>query len=293
MNGFHYLPVNAAALRGGCYCTSVGSHRHRPKQGYPVSGHPPEFSFEWKQGRILADFALVLIVDGEGEWQVRGENTVRVAGGDALFVVSGQWHRYRASPAKGWAEKWVCLRGSVVHGFVRAGILPASSRVISGCVDSALKARMDRIQSDVSDRPGENLPSWGARALAILLECCSDSMAPASALSGLEPQLQKALRHIEDHCHRPLRVAEIATQCGFGQRTFERRFAAAGLGSVGDYLIRHRVTRAQILLLETQMTVKEIAYTCGFGGTQRMIYDFRMCCGTTPGRWRESQQSPA
>jgi AraC-like DNA-binding protein len=34
------------------------------------------------------------------------------------------------------------------------------------------------------------------------------------------------------------------------------------------------------------MQIKEVAYACGFGGPQRMIYDFRRVRGTTPGSFR-------
>src|SRR5690606_24414483 len=123
VKGFHYPPVNAAALRGGCYLTSIGSLSYGRSQEYPIEGHPEEFTFDWNRGRSLSDFALVLITDGAGEWQGRQTDPARIESGDGLFLVPGQWHRYRPLKTVGWTEKWICLRGSAVHGFVRAGLL--------------------------------------------------------------------------------------------------------------------------------------------------------------------------
>lgn len=290
MDGFYYVPVGAAALRGGCYLTSVGSLRYGPHEQYPTSGHPQEFDFNWQRGRVLADFALVLIVEGHGVWETKATGSVGIAAGDAFFILPGQWHRYRPDESTGWLENWICLRGQAVHGLVRAGILPSTSQVMRGRVKKPLRDRFERLLANVAERPQENLPSWGARALAILLECCSDpEVLVADSGSQVAPPLDKALRFIEDNCHRPLRVAHVAAHCGMGQRTFERHFKAAGLGSVGNYIIRQRVWRAQLLLLETRMTIKEISYICGFGGPCRMIYDFRACCGVSPDRWRAGQ----
>jgi len=287
MEGFYYLPVGSAALRGGCYLTSIGSLRYKEGQSYPVANHPPEFDFNWSTGRTVADFALVFVVEGGGVWETRDSGTAPISTGDALFILPGQWHRYRPNSSTGWVEKWICLRGHVVRGFVKAGLLPNSSQVIRGGVKQEMEDRIERLLKDVASQPQKNLPSWGARALAILLECCGD---PAEAGTGareiMSPSLAKAAQFIEDNCHRPLRLAEVANACGLGLRTLERRFASAGLGSVGGYIITQRVQRAQILLQQTGMTIKEISYTCGFGNPGRMIYDFRAICGTTPAKWR-------
>ena len=95
-----------------------------------------------------------------------------------------------------------------------------------------------------------------------------------------------AMQFIRDNAHRPIRVRDVATDCGLERRTLERRFRGAGLPPVGRTIILERITRSEILLAETGMQVKEVAYACGFGSPQRMIYDFRRIRGTTPGRLR-------
>ena len=286
MNSFHYLPVEVNTLRGGCCLTSVGSLTYGPREKYPASGHPAEFNFDWKRGRALADFALVLITNGSGEWEAGTGGLTGVSAGDVLYLVPGGWHRYRPEFQTGWMEKWISLRGSVVHGFSRAGMLPDSCILQKGGIRSHLESRMDRLVRDVMADCGSNRPSWGVRALSLFLECFGDQEPTGGPSRHSEPAMETALRFIRENAHRPIGVSEVAASCGLERRTLERYFERAGLGPVGRRIVNERIARAEMLLLETGMQIKEIAFACGFGGAQRMIYDFRRNRGITPGEMR-------
>lgn len=286
MNSFHYPPVEANALRGGCCLTSVGVLSYGPGQKYPAAGHPSEFSFDWKRGRILADFALVLVTKGRGEWESEACGLTKVSAGDVLYLVPGGWHRYRPSSAIGWKEKWISLRGSVVHGFSRAGMLPDGCTLRAGGIRAHLESRLDRLVRDVMADREMNRPSWGVRALSLFLECFGDQSPAEPVFQHAEPTLETALRFIRENAHRPIGVREVAASCGLERRTLERHFERAGLGPVGRRILDERIARAEMLLVETGMQIKEIAFACGFGGAQRMIYDFRRNRGMTPGKMR-------
>lgn len=286
MNSFHYPPVEANALRGGCCLTSVGSLAYRPGEKYPASGHPAEFNFDWKRGRMLADFALVLITKGGGEWEAGSGGLTGVSAGDVLYLVPGGWHRYRPDSSTGWMEKWISLRGSVVHGFSRAGMLPDACTLQAGGIRAHLESRLDRLVRDVMADCGSNRPSWGVRALSLFLECFGDHTPSEIRIRQTEPAVDTALRFIRENAHRSIGVRDVAASCSLERRTLERYFERAGLGPVGRRIVDERIARAEMLLLETGMQVKEIAFACGFGGAQRMIYDFRRGRGITPGELR-------
>jgi AraC-like DNA-binding protein len=283
-NTFHYPPLDATSLRAGCCLTSIGALTCQPQQKYPQSGHPRDFDFQWTRGRKLPDFALVLIVAGAGEWEdVPGERR-KVAAGDALFLVPGGWHRYRPASTTGWTEKWVCLQGASLHGLAAAGLLPDRCLHLPIGIRRGMEARLDRLLRDVAAKPGTNLPSWGLRALTVMLECFEPEKIQDGPAARPDTATEAASAFIRDNAHRPIGVRDVAAQCGLERRTLERHFQRAGLPPVGRSIILQRIVRAEMLLAETNMQVKEIAYACGFGSPQRMIYDFRRIRGTTPGR---------
>lgn len=284
-NALFYPPLDATALRAGCCLTSVGSLSYHPGQRYPQAGHPKDFDFRWQRGRKLPDFALVLVTAGRGQWEAETGGRQAVGAGDAFFLVPGGWHRYRPEPATGWTEKWICVQGASVHGLVAAGLLPGQCFHLRGGAQRGMTERLDRLRRDVAAKPGLNRPSWGLRALTVMLECFETDTPlepPAARAGGAEA----AMRFIRENAHRPIGVREVAAECGLERRTLERRFRGAGLPPVGRSIILQRIARAEQLLTETGMQIKEVAYACGFGGPQRMIYDFRRVRGTTPGSFR-------
>jgi AraC-like DNA-binding protein len=283
-NAFFYPPLDTTALRAGCCLTSIGSLVYHPAQRYPQAGHPKDFDFRWQRGRRLPDFALVLITAGRGHWEAEEEGMQEVTTGDAFFLVPGGWHRYRPEPSTGWAETWVCLQGASVHSLVATSLLPGQCLHLRGGIKNGTLQRINRLLRDVASKPGQNRPSWGLRALTVMLECFESEAlhAPAARAAGAEA----AMRFIHENAHRPIGVREVAAECGLERRTLERRFRSAGLPPVGRSIILQRIARAELLLTESAMQIKEIAYACGFGSPQRMIYDFQRVRGATPSRFR-------
>jgi AraC-like DNA-binding protein len=285
MAAFHYPPVGAHLQRAGCYLTSAGALTYRSGEAYPVEGHRKGFAFDWSKGRTIPDFAMVMILEGEGECEFRPGFTETMQSGDLLYLVPGRWHRYRPNHATGWREKWCCLSGSIVHGFVAAGWLPGECRRVPGGLLHQEEHRLDRLIGDVARDPDSNHPAWGMRALAILLQCLGQTMAkPAPAHP--DPVIGAAIAFVENNLHRAVGVNDIAEFCRVERRTLERRFRVGGFGPVGQYLVTARIQRAESLLMDSSLSVKEIAFACGFGNAGRMIYDFRQHRGITPGRLR-------
>ena len=282
MAHFSYPPVNAALRSGGYYLTTAGREKSAGAAAYPLSGHPPKFDFDWQRGRKLHCFAVVMIVDGTGEWESPRGLHLPVAAGDVLFLVPGGWHRYRPHAATGWTEVWGGVGGTMVLGMVAAGHLPATCQLLAGAGSLSIRAGLEHLVSDVVSLPDENRASWAMRALAVMLEVSGEASRPGPLPSKPHTTVTRALQFIEENLHRPIAVPEVASFAGVSRRTLERDFSEADIGAVSHHIIAQRVARAERMLLETKLSAKEIAFDCGFGGSQRMIYDFHRLRGLTP-----------
>ena len=64
------------------------------------------------------------------------------------------------------------------------------------------------------------------------------------------------------------------------------RLAATGM-TPHRYLLSRRIERARRLLAETNMSIAQIAYLCGFSSQAHLTIAFRRLVGHTPGGYRQ------
>lgn len=63
---FKYLVANDRDRLWGIVATSVGYQRVCPGEVYPPAGHPEGYRFNVSEGRVLDEYQLIYVVDGEG-----------------------------------------------------------------------------------------------------------------------------------------------------------------------------------------------------------------------------------
>jgi AraC-like DNA-binding protein len=115
-----------------------------------------------------------------------------------------------------------------------------------------------------------------------LVESASSRAAPLSRLA-----LDAVAGYIDAHLDSPLRVADLAMQCGVSPAHFARTFRAAFGVPVHHYVLARRVSRARALLRGDGASLAEIALACGFGSQAHFNAAFRRATGATPGRFRQ------
>jgi LacI family transcriptional regulator len=89
----------------------------------------------------------------------------------------------------------------------------------------------------------------------------------------------------ERACER-VRINEIAALVGVSRSVLQRRFRATLGRTINDELIRQRVKIAQHLLLETNLTLIDVALRSGFQHQEYMGVVFKKVIGMTPDGWR-------
>lgn len=77
-------------------------------------------------------------------------------------------------------------------------------------------------------------------------------------------RFEKILAHIDDNYNRDIPVCELAEIMNVNPTYFSNLFKQVFHISPKQYVLNKRLTKSQELLLESEMTVKEIAYAVGF-----------------------------
>jgi len=86
----------------------------------------------------------------------------------------------------------------------------------------------------------------------------------------------------------PHSLDRLAEKSLMSRRTFTRRFRQLTGTTVGQWLLRERLTLTQRLLETTEHSVERIAVLAGFGSAVSLRHHFRAAFGVSPTSWRQT-----
>ena len=99
--------------------------------------------------------------------------------------------------------------------------------------------------------------------------------------------LRKAERFIWENYSRRLSLKEIAAASGLSAPYFSTVFKEEMGENLSNYLNRLRVEKAAAMLVTSDLSISEIAITCGFEDQSWFSKIFKNNTGLTPGKYRE------
>ncbi|MEL7396101.1 MAG: GlxA family transcriptional regulator [Pseudomonadota bacterium] len=100
--------------------------------------------------------------------------------------------------------------------------------------------------------------------------------------------VRAAIDLIEGNITEPLRVPEIARHVGISQRQLERQFNQTIGCSVVQFGMLLRLQHARVLLISTDLSVREISAASGFNSLSHFAYAFRKCFDRRPSEYRQA-----
>jgi AraC family transcriptional regulator len=140
-----------------------------------------------------------------------------------------------------------------------------SSAVFADQLARTLGARLIRDHSNRTPQPAE---------------------APRSGLT--RTQLARVIEFMDANLPERLSLAEIAGAAGLSPAHFIRQFKARVGMAPHKHLIRLRLERAKRLLRDTDRSIAQIAFDCGFSHQEHMTRFFGQFAGTTPAVFRRT-----
>ena len=117
-------------------------------------------------------------------------------------------------------------------------------------------------------------------------------MALPARLGVRHPKLIRVIRQMEANLEEPLDRSQLATAAGLSTRQLERLFRKYLNRSPARYYVELRLNRARLLLLQTNMSVIDVALACGFVSASHFSKCYRDFFGKTPRRERGLPQLP-
>jgi AraC family transcriptional regulator len=116
------------------------------------------------------------------------------------------------------------------------------------------------------------------------------SAAPPTPRGGLAPwMVRKVSTHIETHLDSAFSSSDLAGLTKQSVYHFRQAFRKSFGESPHQYVMRRRIERAQGLMLQTNLSLAQIAIECGLADQAHLNKSFRRFVGERPGAWRRAR----
>lgn len=222
----------------------------------------------------LQSLALFYLAYGEMRLEYLGK-TYTARAGDVCFLDLRHPHSYRAltdiriqqyliagSSSQAYFDLLYGLYGPLIPG-------KGNTAFLFFCLQGEIARPL----------PDDHRVSW-------LLHEILGTMAAQSAPEHSRP-VAMALEYMSAHFRETCSLDELSGRVSLSKYHLLRRFKQETGRTPHEYLTALRLRRAKELLTETQLSVEEVGYQCGFASSTAFIRSFRQATAITPASFRK------
>jgi transcriptional regulator GlxA family with amidase domain len=155
-------------------------------------------------------------------------------------------------------------------------------------------ASIDLMLKIIANDHGEDLANLVADQLiytSIRTDQDTQRLSIPTRIGVRHPKLGQVIRMMEQNIEEPISPAILAKEVGMSTRQLERLFRRYLNRSPKRYYMELRLGKARNLLMQTDMSVINVALACGFASPSHFSKCYRAQYNTTPYRERGSQSS--
>lgn len=115
----------------------------------------------------------------------------------------------------------------------------------------------------------------------------TDAPLPIALPTTKNEDLRDILKYIHHNIHQPLSLEQVASQFGYSSRTLSRLFQKNIDTSFLQYVKLTRIIRSMEELLQTNLSITEIAYNAGYNSLSAFSYTFQQIVHKSPAEFRK------
>jgi AraC-like DNA-binding protein len=284
---FKYLTPGHEDIEWGLYLLVAGMAHIPPKTVYPPPEHPSGYYFTWKHGRVLHEYQINYITEGNGVYE-NNAGRYKIRPGSLLITKPGDWHRYRPESKTGWVEHYIGFRGNIADQlFIQPGLASGKAVIDIGNREEIIDTYYKIFEYVIEEKPGFQQVAAGMimKLLGYMI-----SLNKQKDFSGkrVEQIIQNACFIIRENVEQDIDFKNFAEENQIGYSYFRKMFKKyTGVPPV-QYQLDLKILRAKEMLLSTNKIIKEISYELGFQSIYYFSRVFKKKMGVSPSEIRKT-----
>ena len=286
-NYYKYLPVSKADEAWGLTVLNVGATHIAPMDSYPLAPHPDHHNLSWKAGRVLSEYQIIYIINGEGEFESEHQPRLKITAGTIIILFPNERHRYRPNTKTGWDEYWIGIKGPIVENLLATGFLKSDNPCMYiGFHQPLLDIYSKIIDQSVAEINGYQQLISGA-ALHLLGVIYAISKQNSNENTQSEQVINKAKCMFRANVSTPYTAEKAAADLNVGYSWFRKHFKMHTGVSPGQYYLHLKIEQGKEMLGLKKYSIKDIAFELNFESSYYFSNVFRKKTGLRPTEYRK------
>ncbi|WP_257669778.1 helix-turn-helix domain-containing protein [Parapedobacter tibetensis] len=283
MDNYHkYLHVSDLDKDWQFYVNTVGYCKTNKNMHYPdMSKHPKDHVFSWNKGRILDGYYIVFITNGSGTFESAKTAPQQVEAGTCFILFPGIWHRYKPNPLVGWEEYWVGFNGAYPQHIMEKFFNRKNPFIKTG-LNKDLLAAFTLLLGTVSQAQIGYPQLISGIALQVLGLLNNIRLADNINNDPESIWVSQAVFMLQNQLSNSVNMEELVEQFPISYSKFRKSFKRLTGKSPNQYHLDLRLDKAEELLKNTNLSVKEIGYHTGFDSPYYFSRAFKGKFGVSP-----------
>ncbi|MDR1389654.1 MAG: AraC family transcriptional regulator [Treponema sp.] len=282
----HYFPYSTEDAHLGMVCTTAGNVEVPPNTPYPPrpKNHPLGFRTV-AQGRTLNEYQIVYITSGRGILSVE-QREYEIKAGSIFLILPMMKHRYCPDFASGWHEYWVGFKGFYFNRLSKEGFLSEKQIFFNLGLHDYILTAFTRIFDEVR----EQRPLYQMKACTNVLFLLTEMLSAERRSSQPDYYgriVEKAKFLMESNIYGEINLPGIADEIGISTSRLTEIFKKYTSMSPYQYYIHIKIHKAELLLEQETISVKEAAWRMGFEDQYYFSRLFKSKTGIAPSDWKK------
>ncbi|MEI8086057.1 MAG: AraC family transcriptional regulator [Paludibacter sp.] len=288
-SSINYLISSEQDELWGLTVTTVGHQKIAENVSYPPKDHPLGYYFDVQNGRILNEYQLLYITDGNGLFTYGNDKeSTLISEGKMFFLMPGVWHTYKPIENSGWNEYWIGFKGTIINKIVEEGFFLNKAPVFNiGLNERIVDLYLKAIEIANEERAGYQQALSGI-VMHILGLMYYRHKTRDFVDEELICKINKAKVIMRESIYEKIYAEDVAKRMNLGYSGFRRAFKELTGSSPSQYMLELKLNEAKLQLSTTSQTVKQISYSLNFENPDYFPIFFKKRTGLTPLEYRNN-----
>lgn len=220
-------------------------------------------------------YEFITVLDGEMSVFVN-EKKYEIKSGEGMFIFPNQLHSLESKNSR---HMLTIFPAELVKAYAVkvAGKIPKNNKF---SLEDSLISAIDNLPDDAS--------LFQKKGILYLLCASFDEVAEYEDKQDIDSGiLDKIFEFVEKNFMKECTLGELCDSTGYSYSYLSRFFKKTTGVSINEYINQYRISQSCYLLSDTNITVLECAYECGYDTLRSFNRNFKEYMGKTPTEYRK------